>query len=186
LYPLPRGNFVADLEPNFCGGYPEVTTNRTTFPLSGGFFSIRTGHPHWTVGVLISTVPNPNSFDNFTINGVPQFVHPYAKQPDAGTFCVPLNIGAAGIAGVTDGANVTLEVVFEGGDGNLYQCADLTLSASITSPPSDVTCTNATATTTTAASTATHSSTGTLNSAHGLSAFTTMLFGLVGITVATL
>ena len=68
LYPLPRGNFVADQEPNFCGvclwfcslswrfwrwqffsgGYTEVTTNRTTFPLSGGFFSIKAGHPNWT------------------------------------------------------------------------------------------------------------------------------------------
>jgi len=32
----------------FSGGYTEVTTNRTTFPLSGGFFSIKTGHPNWT------------------------------------------------------------------------------------------------------------------------------------------
>jgi hypothetical protein len=30
------------------GGYPEVTTNRTTFPLSNGFFTIKTGHPDFT------------------------------------------------------------------------------------------------------------------------------------------
>lgn len=72
-------------------------------------------------GVLISTVANPNSFDNFSVNGVPQLVHQYAKQADAGTFCIPLNISAAGIDGVKSGTNVTIQVVFEGGDGNLYQ-----------------------------------------------------------------
>ena len=72
-------------------------------------------------GVLISTVANPNSFDNFSVNGVPQLVHPYDKQADAGTFCIPLNISAAGISEAKDGANVTIQVVFDGGDGNLYQ-----------------------------------------------------------------
>jgi len=36
----------------FSGGYTEVTTNRTTFPLSGGFFSIKTSHPGWTGSFL--------------------------------------------------------------------------------------------------------------------------------------
>ncbi|KAG6845672.1 hypothetical protein H0H87_005879 [Tephrocybe sp. NHM501043] len=48
LYPEPRGVFVADQEPNFCGGYTNALSNRTTFPLSGGFFSIKTGHPGFT------------------------------------------------------------------------------------------------------------------------------------------
>ncbi|KIM48434.1 hypothetical protein M413DRAFT_440166 [Hebeloma cylindrosporum] len=188
LYPLPRGNFVADDEPKFCGGYTDVTTNRTTFPLSGGFFSIRAGHPNWTGGVLISTVANPNSFDNFTVNGVDQLVHPYAKQADTGTFCIPLNISAAGIAGATDGANVTIQVVFDGGDGNLYQCADLTLSANLTSPPSDVTCSNVTTTPTptSAGTSPTGSTAGALGSAHGLSAVTALVLGLVGVAAASL
>ncbi len=65
LYPLPRGEFVEDDEPNVevhsggmtastdrsgyaSGGYTEVTTNRTAFPLSGGFFTIKTGHAGFT------------------------------------------------------------------------------------------------------------------------------------------
>ncbi|KAF4623353.1 hypothetical protein D9613_001602 [Agrocybe pediades] len=144
LYPGPRGAFVANDEPNFCGGHTQVTTNRTTFPVSGGFFTIKTGHPGWTAGVIISTVDNPRSFDNFTANGNQQFVRNFAKEADAGTFCVPLNISEAGIEGVRDGSNVTIQIVFDGGDGNLYQCADLTLSSNITSPPSDVTCSNST------------------------------------------
>ncbi|KAG6902819.1 hypothetical protein C0995_011306 [Termitomyces sp. Mi166 len=109
LYPEPRGPFVADQEPNFCGGYTDAVANRSTFPLSGGFFSIKTGHPDWTSGVLISTAQNPVSFDNFSVNGVQQIVGPYAKETNAGTFCIPLNISAAGIEGVQDGSNVTIQ-----------------------------------------------------------------------------
>lgn len=74
-----------------------------------------------SVGVIISTVQNPTSFDNFSSNGVQQFVSPYAKEASAGTFCMPLNISASNAAGVKDGANVTIQVVWSGGDGNLYQ-----------------------------------------------------------------
>jgi hypothetical protein len=71
--------------------------------------------------VIISTVQNPTSFDNFSSNGVQQFVSPYAKEASAGTFCMPLNISASNATGVKDGANVTIQVVWSGGDGNLYQ-----------------------------------------------------------------
>ncbi|KAG6841056.1 hypothetical protein C0991_002267 [Blastosporella zonata] len=154
LYPEPRGVFVANQEPNFCGGYTEALPNRTVFPLSGGFFSITTGHSDWTAGVLLSTAQNPTSFDNFSSNGVQQVVGPYAKEGAAGTFCIPLNISAAGIDGLKDGSNVTIQVVFAGGDGNLYQCADLTLSSNF-AIPSNVTCKNGSVTTTAASSTGT-------------------------------
>ncbi|KDR84760.1 hypothetical protein GALMADRAFT_52149 [Galerina marginata CBS 339.88] len=183
LYPGPRGDFVADTEPNFCGGYTEVTTNRTTFPLSGGFFIIKTGHPDWTAGVLISTIQSPNSFDNFSVNGVQQLVSPYAKAPNPGTFCIPLNISAANIPGAKDGANVTIQIVFQGGDGNLYQCADLTLSGNLTRPPSDLTCANATTTSSAPASTPTapSSTSASLSLAHELSAYAAVLMSALGV-----
>ncbi|KAF9456152.1 hypothetical protein BDZ94DRAFT_1315425 [Collybia nuda] len=142
-YPEPRGAFVADDEPKFCGGHDNAVNNRTTFPLSDGFFTIKAGHPGWTAGVIISTVQNPTSFDNFTVNGEQQLVKGYAKEDAAGTFCIPLNISAANIPGVKEGSNVTIQVVFEGGDGNLYQCADLTLSNNATIS-SNSTCKNET------------------------------------------
>lgn len=71
--------------------------------------------------MIISTVSNPNNFDNFTANGQQQLVRGFAHEDNAGTFCMPLNISAANIPGVGDGSNVTIQVVFEGGDGNLYQ-----------------------------------------------------------------
>ncbi|KAF6766267.1 hypothetical protein DFP72DRAFT_12447 [Ephemerocybe angulata] len=143
LSPVPRGEFVEDNEVNFCGGYNDAVSNRSTFPLSGGSFSINTPHIGFTVGVLLSTEKDPNSWESFSMNGTQTFVRDYAKEEDAGTFCIPLDIAAAKIPGAVDGANVTIQVVFQGGDGNLYQCADLTLSSNLTAV-SNASCTNTT------------------------------------------
>ncbi|KAF9014941.1 hypothetical protein BDQ17DRAFT_1228700, partial [Cyathus striatus] len=145
-YPEPRGIFVADQEPLYCGGYTNAVSNRTTFPLNEGFFTITSSHGGFTAGVAISTVQNSVSFDNFTESeGEFQFVHPYSKEENAGTFCIPLNVSAANISGVTDGANVTIQIIFDGGDGLLYQCADLTLSSNfIVSNDVKSTCKNVT------------------------------------------
>lgn len=74
-----------------------------------------------SAAVIISTAENPNSFDLFSNDGERQFVRQFAKEDDAGAFCIPLNISAANIEGVKDGSNVTIQVVFDGGDGALYQ-----------------------------------------------------------------
>ncbi|PFH50745.1 hypothetical protein AMATHDRAFT_60588 [Amanita thiersii Skay4041] len=191
-YPEPRGVFVADKEPTFCGGYTNAVSNRSTFPLSGGFFTIRTGHPDFTVGVLLSTAQNPNSFDNFTNStGGQQFVRNYVKEPTAGTFCFPLDIAAANIPGVGDGANVTIQVVFAGGDGNLYQCADLTLSSTV-KIPDNVTCVNQTETgghsangTSGGAPGATQTA-GTMGRVHYASVYLTLSLGLAGMVLGFL
>jgi hypothetical protein len=140
---------------------------------------------------MISTVDNPSSFDHFNVDGQQQLIHPYAQEDDAGTFCVPLNISAANIPNVRDGSNVTIQVVFEGGDGNLYQCADLTLSANLTTPPSDVKCENATATTGGHGSTPSPSPSdgatgGTLGLSHEVSAYTALFLGFIGVVSALL
>ncbi|KAK0208519.1 hypothetical protein DFS33DRAFT_1371912 [Desarmillaria ectypa] len=158
LYPEPRGIFVSDTEPDFCGGYTNAVSNRSQFPLSGGFFSLSTGHTGFTAGVLLSTVQNPTSFDNFTSNGEQQLVRSWAREANGGTFCIPLPLNSTGVAGVEDGANVTIQIVLDGSDGSLYQCADLTLSSSY-EIPSNVTCSNTTTTTTTATSSASQTTT---------------------------
>lgn len=63
-----------------------------------------------TVGVIISTVQNPTSFDNFSVNGEQQFVRNFAREESAGVFTIPLNISAANVTGATNGANVTIQV----------------------------------------------------------------------------
>jgi hypothetical protein len=78
---------------------------------------------------MISTIANPASFNDFTnSSGGNQLVVPYLQS--GGTLgCIAVNAGTAGIAGVGDGSNITLQVAFNGGDGNLYQvcfiCAPL-------------------------------------------------------------
>jgi hypothetical protein len=145
LYPAPRGEFVSDKEPDFCGGYTDAGKNRTVFPLEGGFFTIKTSHPDWTGGVLISTKENPTSFDDFKVDGKDQYARYLAKASDAGEICVPLNLAESNVEGVQDGANVTIQVVLGGSDGSLYQCADLTLSKDLARPENS-TCTNVTTT----------------------------------------
>ncbi len=65
-FPPPRGEFNAANEVNFCGtsysktsdqhiiltsfvadSYTTPAANRTQFPLSNGYFTLRTGHGHW-------------------------------------------------------------------------------------------------------------------------------------------
>lgn len=48
-------------------------------------------------------------------------VVPYFQTNGEGMYCFPINITASGVSGVQDGANVTIQVIFDGGDGILYQ-----------------------------------------------------------------
>ncbi|CAL1696523.1 unnamed protein product [Somion occarium] len=153
-FPPPRGPFVEDDEPTFCDGYATAVSNRSQFPLNSGFISIVSEHPSFTVGLLLSTAQNPNNFANFS-----QAVQFFQAEGE-GPFCFPIQLAAAGISGVSDGTNATLQVVFDGGDGKLYQCSDVVLSSSATIA-SDVSCTNSTGSTTTSSG----SSTGTSSSA---------------------
>lgn len=77
--------------------------------------------PLFIVGVQISTVANPHSFEDFhTSNGSDQLAVPYYESQGT-QGCIPVNIGALGLSGVTDGSNVTLQLVQDGSDGQLYQ-----------------------------------------------------------------
>ncbi|TFY73217.1 hypothetical protein EWM64_g10795, partial [Hericium alpestre] len=61
-FPVPRGPFVEDDEPTFCDNYVHAVSNRSEFPLSGGFFTLNSEHPQWTIGVTVSTQQDPTSF----------------------------------------------------------------------------------------------------------------------------
>ncbi|KAI0296594.1 hypothetical protein BC826DRAFT_908206 [Russula brevipes] len=142
-FPPPRGPFDEENEVNFCDNYVNAA-NRTEFPLSGGFVTLTSEHVSWSLAILLSTVQNPTSFDNFTgSSGQQQFARNFSSASGAGDFCIPLNLSDTGISGVADSANVTIQLVFNGGDGSLYQCADLTLSSNF-SIPSNISCSNST------------------------------------------
>ncbi|KAG1808517.1 hypothetical protein EV424DRAFT_1269675, partial [Suillus variegatus] len=151
-YPIPRGPFVEDSEPTFCDGYNDAVNNRTVFPFSNGIINMNSEHPLWTAEVLISTYQDPNNFSYFNSSSGYQVVVPFFQQSGEGLYCFPIDIAAAAVnvSGIQDGANVTIQVLFNGGDGNLYQCADLTLSANLTVPPANASsgCTNVSSSTT--------------------------------------
>lgn len=170
-FPPPRGPFVEDNEPKFCDGYNTPAANRSTFPLSGGFFTLNSEHPQWTSGILVSTSENPTSFNNFNQ------VVPFFQTQGEGLFCIPLDFAShANSTQLKDGQNVTIQIVFDGGDGNLYQCADLTLSSNFKISP-DVKCSNATGN---SASTTSTSPTGTSAGAPG----STQSAGAVGMAIS--
>ncbi|KDQ63868.1 hypothetical protein JAAARDRAFT_29920 [Jaapia argillacea MUCL 33604] len=151
-YPIPRGPFVEDSEPTFCDGYANVTANRTVFPLNSAFIELNSEHTSWIIGVIISTAQDPTSFNDFhdpKNSSAFYQVMPFNQQSGEGLFCLPINLGSFGIA---DGTNATIQVIFDGSDGILYQCADLTLSSSATVPTGTASgCKNLTVTSTAAA-----------------------------------
>jgi len=182
-YPLPRGPFVEDSEPTFCDGYTDAVSNRTVFPISNGVINLNSEHTTWTAGVIISTVQDPTSFSDFNSSSGYQMVVPYFQTNGEGMFCFPVNITTSGVSGIQEGANVTIQVIFDGGDGVLYQCADLTLSANAT-VPSDAasTCTNVTASTAASSPTATASSAAGKNVVTISGVAAVVLAGLVSLT----
>ncbi|KAG8907765.1 hypothetical protein FRB99_002264 [Tulasnella sp. 403] len=134
-YPQTRG-FDEDKEPQFCGGFP--VGSRSLFPLSGGMVDINSHHQSSEFVTLISFDANPTSFSEFNTTSSGQnipFLIPFVKLQGTGTVCMPVNIAALNIQGVTNGTNATIQVQFNGGDGNLYQCADVTLTTDSITPP---------------------------------------------------
>ena len=73
------------------------------------------------MGVIVSTIQNPNNFSDFNSSSGYQMGVQWFQQSGEGLYCFPIDLATANIAGVKDGANVTIQIVFDGGDGLLYQ-----------------------------------------------------------------
>ncbi len=72
-------------------------------------------HVGLLVGVLVSTVANPTSFDNFSQ------ALPFTQLTGEGAFCLPLNFATSNVTGLSEGQNVTIQIQFDGGDSPLFQ-----------------------------------------------------------------
>jgi hypothetical protein len=108
-----------------------------------------------------------------------------------GLACFNVDLSKSGVSGIQDGANVTIEVVFDGGDGQLYQCADLTLSSSATIPSNATSSchniTSAESSSGTATSTSTSpAKTGTALGLKDVTALPVVIAGLVALVGAAL
>ena len=55
---------------------------------------------------------------------------PFFQVQGEGAFCFPVDLASAGLDGVQDGANITLQFTFDGGDGELFQVRSPPLSRS--------------------------------------------------------
>ncbi|KAL1728891.1 hypothetical protein EV714DRAFT_214060 [Schizophyllum commune] len=133
-FPEPRGDFNEDAEDKFCDGYMNVDDDRERYPLTGGYVTLIAAHPSWTLGILASTADDPTSFDNFTTE------RPFASAEGQGTYCIPFDLDTSKYS---NGQNITIQIQFNGGDGDLFQCADLTLDENY---KIDVTCSNSSST----------------------------------------
>ena len=73
---------------------------------------------------MISIEQNPTNFSVFNTSttgiSLPVAV-PFFKTSGEGLACTAIDIANLGIEGVTDGSNVTIQVQFDGGDGDLFQ-----------------------------------------------------------------
>lgn len=78
----------------------------------------------YTVVTLISFDANPSAFSEFnqTSSGQPiPYLKPFIQLSGTGEVCIPVDIASLGVPGVQDGTNATIQVQFNGGDGELYQ-----------------------------------------------------------------
>jgi hypothetical protein len=78
------------------------------------------------VSVLISTEDSATSFNNFkNSTGKEQFAVAASKQSGEGVYCFPIDVSQLGLGDeVKEGSKATLQIAFDGGDGNLYQVKD--------------------------------------------------------------
>jgi hypothetical protein len=70
---------------------------------------------------MISTVSSPESFNDFhTSSGADQLVVGYFEGTGT-SGCIRVMANETGIPGIQNGSDVTFQMVFDGGDGKLYQ-----------------------------------------------------------------
>ncbi|KAF8859403.1 hypothetical protein BDZ45DRAFT_589904, partial [Acephala macrosclerotiorum] len=119
-----------------CGGQDTVTSNRTSWPLSGGSIALTMGYIDANVDVLIAVGSDPGSAFNTVLR-------PTFTEQGLGAFCMTGFTTPSGM-NITDGTMATIQVVTNGDPGGgLYNCADITFSSTATNPDSSV-CKNAT------------------------------------------
>lgn len=118
-YPSSRG-FDETKEPTApCGGFDTPSAQRVQMPLKSSFIEIDSGHVSYSYQINAVTKQNPTVSD-FS-SGTVQVGQGSRSTPQAA--CLPLTFNDSFKANT----NVTLQVVYNGGDGLLYQCVDAVL-----------------------------------------------------------
>ncbi|EUC53835.1 nucleoporin-interacting protein NIC96, partial [Rhizoctonia solani AG-3 Rhs1AP] len=136
-WPPTRG-FNEDIENQFCGGFLNAGA-RSPFPLGAAGVNIGSTHDTANVIVLISFDANPQNITQFSNSSNGAQLTSFIKLDKQGEACIPVNIQSLGLSNVANGTNATIQIQYDGGDGNLYQCADVTLLSNFAAP-SNVSC----------------------------------------------
>lgn len=118
-YPTSRGDNDETQATGPCGGLDTPSSTRTPWALTGGVLKFEAGHDEADTAVYLGLGNNPSTED-FNITLAPEFL-----QIGLGTFCwnnLPI---PAGIKGIANGVNATIQVVQAGHTGGgLYNvCA---------------------------------------------------------------
>ncbi|KAG0293902.1 hypothetical protein BGZ98_001978 [Dissophora globulifera] len=125
-YPSSRG-FIGANEPLApCGGFIAVT-NRTQFPLNKGFLEVNSHHAAADLTINIVFGNDPAATD-FTTAATTPASSISLKHP--GNACLPLDLST--FKNATNNVNATIQIVYNGGDSPLYQCADVVLVSNAT------------------------------------------------------
>ncbi|GAA5795515.1 hypothetical protein EDC94DRAFT_613379 [Helicostylum pulchrum] len=119
-YPSSRGfdTLKEPLAP--CGGYDTPTAERVQMPLKSSFIQIDSGHTAYTF-VVYALLKNDPVNPDFIPSNLVQVAQGGRSYPEGA--CLPLTFNES----VQPNTNVTLQVVYNGGDGLLYQCVDAVL-----------------------------------------------------------
>jgi hypothetical protein len=114
-YPQSRG-FIDTSEPIApCGGFNTVNTTRAEFPLKNGFLEINSEHVQYQYTVNLALNSNPSAADFSSQNAsVASGSNSFPQQA-----CLPVDLSK--LSGAVDGTPATFQVVFNAGDGILYQ-----------------------------------------------------------------
>lgn len=116
-WPTNRG-FDDSLATGFpCGGFDNVKSPRTEFPLSGGPIQLDMQHPQTRVAVYLALGNDPGSSYNIVLR-------PQLTQQGLGDFCLGQIQIPSGL-NISAGTNGTIQVVTNGDpEGGLYQVRD--------------------------------------------------------------
>lgn len=116
---------------------------------------------------MISFASDPTDIKNFTQTSSGQDQPPIRDwfQIDGEDICIGVDITSVGYSSAHNGTNATIAVLYQGGDGSLYQCADVVLSSSAT-VPSNVTCSNEYSTTSIGTATGTSTASASATTSH--------------------
>ncbi|KAJ3175693.1 hypothetical protein HDU87_005836 [Geranomyces variabilis] len=121
-----------DKEPTApCGGFDTISNPRQNFPISGGVIKLTSEHTTASTKFFFVSGAAPAAAD-FTNSSLSHSAAADLAITKAGpTQSATVNLSSFAKVGDVG----TIQLIFNGGDGNLFQCSDVMLTAAVTPAP---------------------------------------------------